>query len=33
MKWILFAESLSVLITWIITLILLKIYLPKKETI
>jgi Na+-driven multidrug efflux pump len=33
MKWVLFAESLSVLITWIITLILLKIYLPKKETI
>ena len=30
MKWILFSESLSVLITWILTLILLKIYLPKE---
>lgn len=32
MKGILFAESLSVLITGIITLVLLKIYLPKEET-
>jgi Na+-driven multidrug efflux pump len=32
MKWILFAETLSVFLTGFITLILLKIYLPKKET-
>ncbi len=33
MKWILFSESLSVLITGILTLILLKIYLPKEKNI
>lgn len=32
LKWILFAEPLSLFISWIITLILLKKYLPKEET-
>lgn len=33
MKWVLAAESLSVLLTGILTLILLKKYLPKEETL
>jgi len=33
MKWVLFAETLSVFLTGFITLILLKIYLPKNETL
>ena len=33
MKWVLFAESLALLLTWILTLVLLKKYLPKEQTL